>query len=181
MKAILVLMAGLMGTYAQAGVESVLSMQRDANGAFTVLCETPGAEATALSSGVTAESIRADKVCAAEQPQPPAATAILEEGTYATDSQFCSQNIAWQGDKLQVTVNAPCSGTLLMEKFDQGWYRGQLQGYEYVYELEVRSPTAYVFHSRSFAKSGEFTKQTGQPQPVPAVKPWRTGDDPTGI
>ncbi len=178
MKTRLTLFIGLFCAQGFAGMEDVVSLQRDASGNFNVVCERSG-ELMALSGGIGADAIRSNNVCTTDTA--PSAPAILEEGVYSTGAEFCSQAIAWKGEQLEIRVNPPCSGTLLMDRFDDGWYRGKLRGYEYLYELEVKSTVSYVFHSRSFAKQAEFTKVTETPVPAPTLKPFRLGADPLSL
>jgi hypothetical protein len=174
MRAALLLVLSLAFPTAFAGVENILSMQRDANGMFNVLCE--GANGvTALNAGIEADKIRSNDVCGEVM-----TTAILEEGFYKSTGDFCDQTLKYDGENIVITLGTPCSGMITLMKFQDGWYRGKLEGYEYVYELEVKSETSYVFHSRSFASSGEFNKQSQDAKQAKAKKTKR-GTDPAGI
>lgn len=141
-----------------ASVENIISMQRDANGTFSVVCDTKGVITNNL--GQTADSIRGDTVCSGE-----VHIALLQEGLYKTSADFCSQNVKWVGEDLHLALESPCSGTVKLTKFQDGWYRGKLEGYEYTYEVEVKGETTYVFYSRSFGTQGEFSKSTSETVP----------------
>lgn len=141
-----------------AAVENVLSMQREATGTFSVLCDTQGV--VSHHAGVAADTIRNNAVCG-EQVH----IALLEEGLYRTNGDFCFQTVKWDGEKLQLLLEAPCSGIVVLEKFQEGWYRGSMQGFDYIYEVEVKSMTSYIFYSRSFNTQAEFVK------PVKGWKP----------
>lgn len=174
MKTALIFLSAMFLSSAHAAVENILSMQRDSNGNFSVMCEGAGG-IVSFNSGINANLIRTDQVCGAEvEPH----EGMLEEGLYSSTSDFCSQTVKWNGAQLNIALSSPCTGVLVMDKFEDGWYRGKITGYEYVYELEVKSSTSYVFHSRSFASSGEFTKSGGDTQQPNLVK---RGADPVGL
>jgi len=141
-----------------AGVENVLSMQREATGYFSVMCDNKGVVSHA--SGVTADAIRTDQVCVGD-----VGVGSLEEGFYKTETDFCSQTVKWNGAQLSLILAPPCSGTVVLEPFQGNWYRGKLVGYEYIYEAQVLGPQKYVFYSRDFGTEGEFMKATASSSP----------------
>lgn len=134
-----------------AAVENIVSMQRDGAGTFNVICDNKGVSESHM--GITADAVRSDDVCSGQIQIP-----ILEEGHYTTSSDFCEQTVRWSGDQMLVDLSQPCAGTMTLDKFQDGWYRGKLAGYEYIYEVQVKSTTSYMFYSRSFGTDGGFTK-----------------------
>lgn len=146
-----------------AGVENLISLQRAENGNFYVLCDNEGTIKSR--EGVTPDEIRANAVCANHT------QSNLEEGLYITSTEFCGQTIKWSGEKILIILSAPCSGQLEMSNVKSGWFRGGLEGYPYVYELEVKSNTDYVFYSRSYGNQGDFKKSNSEVSPMgPASK-----------
>lgn len=147
-----------------AGVENVISLQREASGTFSVLCDTKGAVTN--HAGITADNIRTNLVCGDQ-----IHVALLEEGLYQTNADFCQQTVKWSGEQLQLLLSSPCSGTVVMEKFQEGWYRGKLEGYEFIYEVEIKDKSKYQFYSRSFNTEGEFVKSASNvPSRTSSVK-----------
>jgi hypothetical protein len=134
---------------ARAAVENILSLQRESTGSFSVVCENDGS--VSQFSGIDAVAVRGDQVCAGES-----ATGPLEAGQYSTASDFCGQIVRWKGDKLELLLESPCQGTLTLETFKDGWYRGKLAGYSYIYEVQVTDARAYTFYSRDFGTQGDF-------------------------
>ncbi len=134
---------------ARATVESVLSMQREQSGAYSVVCDMNGA--ITYAKNISANAIRSNQVCLEE----PGAIQ-LEVGHYMTTSDFCGQTVQWGGGKLELVLDSPCQGTVQLEIFQENWYRGKLEGYSYVYEVQVTGPKAYTFYSRDFSTQGDF-------------------------
>jgi hypothetical protein len=151
MKVLSLICSSLLAVSAHAAVENVLSMQRDAAGNFTVVCDTKGVVTHA--TGISPDLVRADQVCAEE-----IGVGQLEEGLYKTESDFCSQTVKWNGTQMTLTLDTPCQGTVTLDEFQGNWYRGKLAGYDYIYEVQVTGPQKYTFFSRDFGTQGDFVK-----------------------
>lgn len=135
-----------------ASVENIQSMQKNAAGSFDVNCED-GTQQNAVS----ADNLRADIIC-----EKAATNDTLLEGLYSTNSSFCGQTLKWVNGLLEIELSSPCAGHLKMENYQPGWYRGKVEGYEYLYEVKVTGADEYTFYSRSFATQGDFKKASGQ-------------------
>lgn len=167
MKSMIVVLGALFSSFAFAGVENILSMQRDSSGAYSVVCDLKGV--VSHSVAVTADAIRTDQVCAED-----VQIGQLEAGHYKTDTDFCGQTVQWNGAQLNLVLDSPCSGTVSLDLFQGNWYRGKLPGYEFVYEVQVTGPQKYTFYSRDFGTQGDFVK--GLANWLPSAKAKRSAD-----
>ena len=80
----------------------------------------------------------------------------LKPGRYETESQFCPQQISWDGPMLVLLAVDDCDAKIVLQQVSEGVYQGKAEDYEYDYRVTVKDSEHYNFESIDFETNGDF-------------------------